>query len=550
MARCSVRNGERDVHRMSKKSMLSLPIQITEAIVAGLTIPVLLLRSWLSFLLRYNLWHLLSGLQGPDLPRCDSQWSSFWGAYRRLHPNHPIFERAARGEVDLRRCAALIVHGDEGRTKKKSAILVLSAHSALGLGSHVTAVGAERYDKQKLNCKGHTWSNRWLLGVLPKTFYDDANGDKFVQDFLSVFVDDMLSLYEDGLESVTGHKHHFVIINTIGDWPFLQKAFSLTRCFANVSKQSSSRKPATGICHVCLADRPGIPWEDFESREPAWRRTVGVESAIRGAPALLRLPHDPTNSSAFLGQDCFHAWHLGAAKQFLASCLVLLSETFPGNSIPARIERMAEKFFRWSKDAKQYAYIRKLNRDTLGWPSHADYPSGSWSKGSTSTCLLKFFLFACRERAALIEEGSLLQGAFQAARAINMFFSELYKEDLWIESSRALTISEHGMMFLRLHGRMAAQAYREQRALFLFMPNLHRLHHLFFCLRDDANRAQFALNVNLWNCQVEEDFIGRPARVSRRVAPQKVIRRTLQRGLQASCAKFMDYGFLIRDASS
>ena len=550
MAKCSLRNGERDVHRMSSRCLLTLPIQITQALVANVTIPILLLSSWLKFLLQHNLWHTLSGLREPDLPRCDSQWGSFWRAYRKICPRHPVFEKADRGEINLDRCAALIAHGDEGRTKKKSAIFILSAHSVLGLGSHATPPSAERYNKQKLNFLGHTWSTRWMLGVLPKSYYDKAGGDNFFQDYLDIFATDILSVYEQGVLSVTGNKHHFVIINVIGDWPFLAKAFSLSRCFANVCKQSTSRKAPTGICHCCLADRIGYPWEDFESQEPAWRQTINAESPFKGAPALMRLPHDPSNPPGFLGQDCFHAWHLGAAKQFLASCLVLLSETFPGNSIPSRFERMSAIFFSWCKEQKQHAYIRKLTRDTVGWPSHADYPCGSWSKGSTSTCLLKWILFVSRERAALIEEGSLLHGAVRAARQINAFFSKLYREDTWIERSKAIEIASHGFSFLRLHGHIAKQAWNEHRALFLMMPNLHRLHHLFFCLRDYANRSDLALNVNVWNCQVEEDYIGRPSRVSRRVAPQRVIQRTLQRGLQAASAKFTECGFLIRDASS
>ena len=269
-----------------------------------------------------NLWHTLSGLSAPNKARSEAQWTSFWSKYERICPNHHIFRRAANGEVNLSKCAALMLHGDEGRTKKKSGILVLSAHSVLGFGSHASSPGPEPYCKQKLNFLGPTWSSRWLLGVLPKMYYDDKNGDVIFQQYLSKFVDDMLEVYERGVKAVTGETFHFVILNTIGDWPWFQKAFSLNRCFANVSKRQASKLLPKGICHCCLADQDGFPWEDFRPTEPAWRRTINRVSAFAGSPELLRLPHDPTNPSGFLGQDCFHAWHIGAAKQFLGSCLL------------------------------------------------------------------------------------------------------------------------------------------------------------------------------------------------------------------------------------
>ena len=77
------------------------------------------------------------------------------------------------------------------------------------------------------------------------------------------------------------------------------------------------------------------------------------------------------------------------------------------------------------------------------------------------------------------------------------------------------------------------------------MPNLHRFAHLFHSLSDDARRASWARNVLIWDCQIEEDFIGRPSRLSRRVGPQQVVLRTLERALQAANTKFIEYGFLI-----
>eukprot|EP00439_Symbiodinium_sp_Y106_P074894 s934_g14.t1 len=518
---------------------------MTEVIVRGVTVPVLLLSSWLRFMMGHNMWHVFSGLDAPDNSRTFAQWSSFWEAYRGVCPQHPIYARAARGEVCLGRTAAFLVHGDEGRTRKKCAVMILSAHSILGKGCRAATTDDDSYASQKLNFKGHTWATRYLMGVLTKTYYDHDDGDGLFQDYLSIFTKDLLELYEDGLTSLYGEKHWFTVLNVIGDWPFLVKAFSLNRCFANVSKKPTSKKPGTGICHCCLADRGDVPWEDFSAPEPVWRRTINQISPFTGSPSLMSLPHDRSNPPGFLGQDCFHAWHLGAAKQFLGSCLVLLAETFQGHSIPKKFEAMAAHFFTFCKARKINPHIRKLNRLTVGWPSKADYPCTSWNKGSTSTAVLRWFLSACEERSELFEEDSLLHGAFMAAQQIYQFFSKSFKEDVWIPADRALVISGHGFSFLRLHDSLAQRAFSEGRALFLFMPNLHRLHHLFYVIHDDANRSSLARNVLIWDCQIEEDFIGRPSRLSRRVGVQQVVKRTFERALQAANVKFIESGFLI-----
>ena len=547
MAACSESQSERDTHRMTRNIGLTLPLKFIQAAVGKALVPVILLSEWLRFLMGNNLWFSLSGLSEPDEARSATQWQSFWDNYRKIHPGHPIFQRAAKGEIDLSRCAALLLHGDEGRTKKKHGILIVSVHSILGFGSHVSnRPGPEPYNKQKLNFVGPTWASRWILGALPKTFYDsDRHGDQHFQQYLSAFVPDIMSMYQEGfLNPFTGRQHYCVILQVMGDWPWLHKCFSLNRSFAHVAKQQTSRKPSTGICHACLADRPNLPWEDFQSRHPAWRNTVDTESPFTGTPSFCRLPHDRQRPSTFLGQDIFHGWHLGAAKQFLASTLVLLSETYPGRSVPTRFENMAADFFSWCQEAKENPYIRKLTRETVGWPSTAEFPQASWSKGSTSTVVLKWILVACRQRRDLIEPGSLLELGYAASHEIYNFISKSFREDVWMTRERGIEISSHGFAFLSLQAQAATMAHRAGRALYMYMPNLHRIHHLVYSLYDNAQISDVCLNIMVWNCQSEEDFIGRPSRVSRRVSPQQVIRRTLERALEAAFSKFVERGYL------
>ena len=261
-------------------------------------------------------------------------------------------------------------------------------------------------------------------------------------------------------------------------------------------------------------------------------------------PVLMTLPHDPDDPSGFAGQDYFHGFHLGAGKIFVASALALLHYSFPGDNFKVRFKSMESKFFDWCNHHREYPYIRKLNQDTLGWPHATEPAMGGWSKGSTTLCLLRWFVCYCHQVRDTIPKDSLLLLSWQAAWEINKFFSLLYREKLWIIASRAKEIAAHGRAFLKYNGRCAKLAFDEHMPLFMFMPNLHRLQHLMMRMEDQAEVSAWVQNGLMWSCQIEEDFIGRPSRLSRRVHPRRVIERTLLRSLTAAHRQFQSAGLL------
>ena len=429
-----------------------------------------------------NLWHTLSGLDAPDDARCKAQWSGFWSNFRKIMPNHAIFQMADEGVLSLDRTCGLMLHGDEGRTKRKSAIMILNVYSALGFGSNVKNRRASLdtdYVKQDINFKGNTWTTRWLLSVLPKYIYDRKKGDAVSYDRLcQALADDMNKIIADGVMSLKGEKHWLVVIYVVGDWPFHQKTFHLGRTFGSVAKQPSSQAEAKGICHNCLADQRGYPFEDFESANPRWRSTVGKVPPFLEDPIFFQLPHDYAMPTSMIGLDLFHGFHIGSGKVFIASSLVLVSEVLPGSSVAKRFESLRDAFFEWCAQYKQRPYIKKISQETIKWMQSTDFPSGAWSKGSTTLCLLRFLIAFCRGKEHAIQ-GTLLHTCFLAAVEVDQFFSKIYKEGVWIPGPKALEIAQHGFEFLRLNGRVAFAAYNEGRALFPFMPNLHRLHEFF-----------------------------------------------------------------------
>ena len=216
----------------------------------------------------------------------------------------------------------------------------------------------------------------------------------------------------------------------------------------------------------------------------------------------------------------------GQARYSWLLVLALFSSIFPGRSISARFDAVIEDFFSWCATNRQQPYVRKLTIETINWLQTTDFPTGGWSKGSTTTCLTKWFVEACRSRSHVIPDDSLLRICFRAALSINLFLSKLYRQQVWIERTVALQMAQHGFDFLKFNSECALRAHQEGKALFLFMPNLHRLHHIFFDMRDQAKQAEFVFSPLVHSTQIDEDYIGRPSRVSRRTSSRTVMIRT------------------------
>ena len=216
-----------------------------------------------------------------------------------------------------------------------------------------------------------------------------------------------------------------------------------------------------------------------------WERKPKMEDnnwnllSVCQGPCVFATSHNTSMPESIIGLDIFHGWHIGAGKVFVSSTLVLSSEQFDESSVPKRFEKLHDCFFAWCRRQGVRPYIRKLSQETIKWMQTTEFPSGAWSKGSTTTCLLRFIIDFCKERETSIEE-TLLSIAYKAALEIDAFLSKIYKEGVWIHKEKALEISSHGMTFLRFNGRLAFQAFQQGRALYPFMPNLHRCHDIFW----------------------------------------------------------------------
>ena len=308
-------------------------------------------------------------------------------------------------------------------------------------------------------------------------------------------------------------------------------------------KQARDIAAPEGICHLCRAGQRGHNFENLQTRTPSWLATIGQQDPFIQPPSpLSTLPHAPGQAFSLFQFDVWHTCHLGVCKAFCGAALALLSETYPARSKDARFQLLNDDFMQWCKTHGRQPLLTKLTKETLGWESNANYPSGSWYKGSLSTTLCEFIESATKGKQF---DDELLTKCGEAAESLNQFMTGLYEQDAFLDKTAAFNLGEFGLRFLRRYSFCAAKAVRERRCLFVITPKFHALHHV--CLVDmvlASSRFRWISNPLIYSVQMLEDYVGRNSRVSRRIHPATATKRCAERHLQLAYAKFYQAGYL------
>ena len=515
------------------------------------SLPVLSLTDWSEFLVRENHWHIVVGLQKPDWKREEQILDKFWALYERQYPQHPIYEKARRGEIKLSRTAPFVCHGDEGRGRKHSAVLVISFHSLLGKGVAVQRKSRTKkapYLKLWLNYEGHSYTNRFLMAAVGKHLYTNSNTHVF-QDLMQFGAVEANNMFTTGVSHPVRGKFWIATLNIVGDWPWLCKAGQLERSFMNVEKHKPNARTNNpsipkGVCHLCSAGRVGCDFEEIATRSPTWLQTVYADNPFRvPATPWLSLPHQEGESPSLFFFDVFHTFHLGCGKALLGSTLALLAEQRPETNIDDRFKGLSDDYIGWCRVNAKRPYITKLTKETINYPTTRSYPNGGWHKGDLTTTLMKYIEDRFKREDWSGEPMLLLSG--QAACAANDCLRILYKGELFLKPAAAKEASELGLRFLRRYCACARIANQNARTLFVLQPKLHAWHHLMLYLYHGSEKGP-TLNILAWGTQQSEDFLGRPSRLSRRVtASDKCSDRVIERYLRASYHQWVKAGLII-----
>lgn len=115
------------------------------------------------------------------------------------------------------------------------------------------------------------------------------------------------------------------------------------------------------------------------------------------------------------------------------------------------------------------------------------------------------------------------RGEELAARAINYSQSALHHAGFWIESSGAHRIASSGMTFIQAYAKLAKLCAEQRLLLFPILPKIHFLWHIYHQLRWESTFASWTVSPLATSVPMDEDFIGRYARLTRRVHPLRTI---------------------------
>ena len=279
----------------------------------------------------HSCFHILTGLVRPNEEREGDILEAFWAAYKTRCPTHPIYLLAEQNKLSLRRTVPLALHGDEGRGRRRDAFLILSFRSLLGRGLHPQDRLQKRHGikkkwlKMKANCRGHSFTNRWMFSALRKCDYSGSKESVF-NEVLASAAEQALELADTGILGKDNKTYHGMLLHVIGDWVWLHKSGNFFRSYNNVQKRKVVRAPPGGICHMCLAGVGNYWWEQIQTKRPSWKTTMCQESPFISPSVFAQVPHPAGELPLMWAWDWFHCWHLGVAKCFLASSIALLSK--------------------------------------------------------------------------------------------------------------------------------------------------------------------------------------------------------------------------------
>ena len=391
-------DAEEACHKLFKKYSLTIPVEI-ETIEAGdqgelKKLPVVKFSTWAQYLLDYEKLELLVGVPEQEMePRLEE----FWCRFKMLYPEHQIYVLAENGTLELKRTVPVFAHVDEGRTYKKSALLILSVHGCLGKGTRSYAKRIVRKphikrDPMGMNYVGSTWSTHFTIGSLLRSLINqDAS---CLNSLMSTFGQDMSDLATQGITitSANGRKRLWIqIIGIKGDLPALGKIGNFVRNYSRVPKKAVSKKPCPGICWLCKAGQEHpehIAFEDFRPGA-AWEQTTFEERPWNTEPPVLaEIPCIPDQPEAFFMTDFWHNFHSGLAKFWVANALVIFLFTpnmVPARSIEKKLEWLSSDFQSFCKRANITPFLKEFTRDNLSLDSFESYPQGLWSKAVVST---------------------------------------------------------------------------------------------------------------------------------------------------------------------
>ena len=467
----------------------------------------------------------------------EASMSTFWNKFQRLYPQHEIFTEY----FDLSRVIPYYLHGDGGRGFKKEAIEIVSMLPVLGAGStqRPVSLGSKRQledvELQGINLKGNSGATRFLFTVL-SSLLSKKNPTVF-DELMELWGKHLRSLLADGFQA-KGSTWRVLILGFTGDSPFVKKVAKLQRSFNNVRKTASSRNPQKGCCWLCHAGYENgdeqYPFEDLGLCAPLWIQTAGLNNPLpwsQGGPLIKYMLLDAADTpAAFFRPDFFHVWHAGVGKDFTASALIYAMKKLYGlGGVKRDLKALNEALKVFLRAQKTRLHCGFLTEDLLGYTGTREYPEGKWSKNMDTAVLMKFVVHLCESFAPQVQDDYILEKILETATAIGNVIRAFFDNGYFMPDEVCRDVIGNGHEFLFGYAKLTRMCLDNNLCLFKLRPKIHYLNHIFLRIYQEWEKNGIAINACAEATFMSEDFVGKTAKISRRVNPRSVALKTLQR---------------------
>ena len=467
---------------------------------------------------------------------------NFWEKFRGLHPQHQVFQQY----FSLESLVPFYLHGDGGTGYKKESVEILSMLPALGAGSKKRPVDLGRKRKSNddelhgMNLRGNSGATRFLFTVLSSLVLKKDKG--MFDDLMLLWGQELHALLADGFQA-HGKRWHVVILGFTGDSPYAKKIGDFSRSFNNVRKTHSSKRRQKGCCWLCHAgyefEDVHIPFEHLGFSSPLWLQTRKLQNPLPwegegGALLHYMLMDSADTPAAFFRPDFFHVYWAGVGKDFAASALIYSMKKLYGlGSVAKDLAALNEELRLWMRSQKSKLHCGSLTEDLLGYSGSREYPEGKWNKGSDTAVVMKFVvhLLQKNEFRDQVAGDGILQKILESALQMGSVLRTCFMADYFLSDEQCQVIINAGHLFLMGYASLVSMCYKQSLCLFKLRPKIHYLNHIFLRVLDEWTLAGTAVNPCAEATFMSEDFVGRTARLTRRVDPRAIAQKTLQRYL-------------------
>ena len=555
------RNAQRTTDQIFQNYTLPVELECMEHSVFGgqldsITTYHVTPETWVKYFVEENL-AVLTGSGHPE-----QNLRAFWDAFRLANPTHKVFQ--VHKPDEMHRVLPFYLHGDEGRGQKKSPYYVVSMESPLGAvprpkppcscatylaaRPHLPTFGpqSETLRNATVKCcsamftnyRGHSYLTRHLLFSLRHSIYR-AN-PQVIDKLWQCMVDSFTRLLFNGVEVPRHGTFYAAVLGVKGDMDFHTKSYELNRSYSHViTRRGNGGRNGGMICFACHAGTGSqFPFDDFHAT-PAWSASLfRTRPWDNPWPVIANLPvHDLAPERAIV-PDTLHVIKLGLARDLIGGVLLILSRKcffdYEGSSknITDRLQRAYSNFSLFCQVNRFHPSVRGFSKK---WLHLKNFMSSPWAncKGSDSMILLKWLVWFLRlnvVQPTVTGHETLLDVMIRTCESVLSFFKSLHSHGLFLERPCANLLYIHMMRILRGYKRLGKEALSLSIRAFTLKPKAHSLHHMahsIMCALQDGHAL--ILSPEAESCEVNEDFIGRISKLSRRVGVRCMDRRVFQR---------------------